>query len=158
MISQRLNLKPAKFCRMDHIIQTLDANGNVVKDEHLPSINAAKRKSRELQMQSDGALGRGTVRTDTKPRKKPRLPKAHPSYIKKQTQKRTTHITRRMSRRDPMDEAIDLVLAADPILGPAVRRVRKNEETAAILKQPIPTAARAKKRKAAPRKSARSVK
>lgn len=60
-------MKEAQFFRKDHVIK--DANGKVVftgivkiGGKEFASINKAKAESRRLQMESDKALGRGTVR------------------------------------------------------------------------------------------------
>lgn len=49
--------KEVKFVRIKNRI--LNIKTDYV--EHFKSVNAAKRKSRELQMQEDGALGLGSV-------------------------------------------------------------------------------------------------
>lgn len=52
-------MKPAQYERNGHTIKDLSPGG---KRKSFKAINEAKRESRELQMDIDGALGRGTVR------------------------------------------------------------------------------------------------
>lgn len=52
-------MRPHKYTRVRNVI--MDARTNKKRTKY-DSINEAKRKSRELQMQEDGALGRGSVR------------------------------------------------------------------------------------------------
>ena len=51
-------MKEAKYVRCGRVIRNM-AEG---KDTAFDSITLAKRESRRLQMQEDGALGRGSVR------------------------------------------------------------------------------------------------
>ena len=54
-------MKEAKYTRNNNLIIELGPNGG--KTNNFKSINAAKRESRTLQMNLDGALGRGSVRS-----------------------------------------------------------------------------------------------
>ncbi len=53
-------MKDMVYTRKNNVIR--DYSGEKPTSEALKSCNAAKRKSRDIQMSTDGALGRGTVR------------------------------------------------------------------------------------------------
>lgn len=55
-------MKTMKTLRTGKVLHHYDEEGNVTK-EKCNSINAAKKRSREIQMKENGMLGLGTVRT-----------------------------------------------------------------------------------------------
>ena len=52
-------MKTEQFYRIGRTIREIGG-----KTTHHDSVNKAKRKSREIQLAEDGALGRGTVRVE----------------------------------------------------------------------------------------------
>lgn len=51
-------MKEKKYVRKDNVITTVETK----KQAHFKSIALAKKESRRLQLEEDGALGRGSVR------------------------------------------------------------------------------------------------
>ena len=53
----------AKFSRKRHVIYDLvnDTQKSYVNKEGVPSISRAKKESHKIQMQQDGAIGRGSL-------------------------------------------------------------------------------------------------
>jgi len=50
-------MKPTKYIRRGHVIHLIETN----QDLGFKSINKAKKESRRIQANLDGALGRGSV-------------------------------------------------------------------------------------------------
>lgn len=60
-------MKPVKFIRKGKTITTLaDEENDIKRSAHeCKSVNEARKFSRNLQMEHDGALGRGSVKVET---------------------------------------------------------------------------------------------